>query len=168
MLAVATAIRDKPQMKAGGTGLHQAIDRLTERQRDCLRLVGQGYVSKEIGRKLGISPATVDNHVRAALDTLQVDNRAEAARIFLAHETGQPLTSQPPRLAGADLAAAQPHSAESGHPALREGLIPPMGGSRNELGREARLFAVIRVAVLGLSGLLVLTLGAAAVLWALR
>jgi FixJ family two-component response regulator len=42
------------------------FDRLTLRQKDCLRLVAQGYTSKEIGRELGISYSTVDNHLLAA------------------------------------------------------------------------------------------------------
>ncbi len=76
-----------------------AIGRLTGRQRDCLRLVRQGYTSKEIGRRLAISPATVDNHVRAALALLQVPGRAEAARMLRQHEHDQALTNQPSSLA---------------------------------------------------------------------
>lgn len=69
-----------------------AIGRLTERQKACLRLVGQGYTSKEIGRHLGISPATVDNHIRAVLDALQAETRQEAARLLATVEASQPLT----------------------------------------------------------------------------
>ena len=35
------------------------ISRLTPRERECLRLVGRGFSSKEIGRQLAISPASV-------------------------------------------------------------------------------------------------------------
>lgn len=77
---------------------HEAIHKLTARQRDCLRLVLHHMQSKEIGRELGISPMTVDNHFRSAIQILGVSNRLEAARLLDAHEHGEPsqrLTSQP-------------------------------------------------------------------------
>ena len=51
---------------------YEAINKLTSRQRDCLRLVLHHKQSKEIGRELGISPMTVDNHFRSAIQTLGV------------------------------------------------------------------------------------------------
>ncbi|KKC25969.1 helix-turn-helix domain-containing protein [Sphingomonas sp. SRS2] len=80
---------------------HEAITKLTARQRDCLRLVLHHMQSKEIGRQLGISPMTVDNHFRSAIQTLGVANRLEAARLLEAYERNaaeapsQRLTSQP-------------------------------------------------------------------------
>jgi len=77
---------------------YEAIDKLTTRQRDCLRLVLRHMQSKEIGRELGISPMTVDNHFRSAIQTLGVANRLEAARLLDSYERGEPsqrLTSQP-------------------------------------------------------------------------
>lgn len=76
---------------------YEAINKLTTRQRDCLRLVLQHMQSKEIGRELGISPMTVDNHFRSAIQTLGVTNRLEAARLLDSYERGeasQRLTSQ--------------------------------------------------------------------------
>lgn len=77
---------------------YEAISKLTSRQRDCLRLVLLHMQSKEIGRELGISPMTVDNHFRSAIQTLGVANRLEAARLLESYERGetsQRLTSQP-------------------------------------------------------------------------
>jgi DNA-binding CsgD family transcriptional regulator len=74
----------------------EQIDRLTARQRDCLRLVMQHCPSKEIARTLAISPNTVDQHIRAAMTILEAPNRVSAARLLAAHEAGthpQPLTS---------------------------------------------------------------------------
>ncbi|WP_241231056.1 helix-turn-helix domain-containing protein [Sphingomonas koreensis] len=144
-----------------------AIERLSERQKDCLRLVARGYTSKEIGRQIGISPATVDNHVRAALDTLHVEGRAEAARMLVAAEASQPLTSQPQPLVQTTFDAAI--DVVSG-PSRRwwQKVVPPMGGSRNSLGVEAKLFAILWVAVLGFSSLMILTIGIAVLLWLLR
>lgn len=77
---------------------YEAINRLTSRQRDCLRLVLHHKQSKEIGRDLGISPMTVDNHFRSAIQTLGVSSRLEAALLLDSYEregTSQQLTSQP-------------------------------------------------------------------------
>ena len=144
-----------------------SIDRLTERQKDCLRLVSEGYISKEIGRLLGISPATVDNHVRAALEVLRAPSRAEAARMLRAHETDQALTSQP-----APLAEPLPIPAVSDvGPSDRSWwsrLVPAPGGARNTLSWEDRNFAILRVALAGLIVLVLATLGLSLLLWALR
>jgi DNA-binding CsgD family transcriptional regulator len=144
-----------------------AIARLTERQKECLRLVARGYTSKEIGRQVGISPATVDNHVRAALDTLQVESRAEAARLLVAAEASQPLTSQLRQLAET-LPDAAVDTASGPTRRWWRGMVPPLGGSRNSLTAEAKFFAIVRVAVLGFSSLMILTIGIAVLLWMLR
>lgn len=80
---------------------YEAVSKLTMRQRDCLRLVLEHKQSKEIGRELGISPMTVDNHFRSALQILGVASRLEAARMLASYEgepTSQRLTSQPPSI----------------------------------------------------------------------
>ena len=60
------------------------IARLSEGQRQCLELVNQHLSSKEIALQLGISPHTVDQRVRQALQILGVEKRREAARIVAA------------------------------------------------------------------------------------
>lgn len=54
--------------------------RLTPRQMDCMNLVERGLTSKQIAKKLGISPRTVDQHIAAVLDIFQVNNRIAAVR----------------------------------------------------------------------------------------
>lgn len=112
---------------------HEAITKLTARQRDCLRLVLQHKQSKEIGRELGISPMTVDNHFRSAIQTLGVSNRLEAARLldsFEREEPSQRLTSQPRSVASRSetLIMQSPASVGNGHgdamSALREDQVP--------------------------------------------
>ncbi|WP_083800393.1 helix-turn-helix transcriptional regulator [Erythrobacter sp. SD-21] len=56
----------------------RAIPSLTSRQFDCIRLVRKGYTSKQIGRELGISSRTVDQHIAAVIERLQVNNRLAA------------------------------------------------------------------------------------------
>jgi len=57
------------------------VARLTPGQLDCLRLVDQHLNSKEIAVELHISPHTVDQRIRQALQILGVERRAQAARI---------------------------------------------------------------------------------------
>lgn len=147
--------------------MRRSIERLTERQKDCLRLVGEGYTSKEIGQRLGISFTTVDNHIRTALDLLSVENRAEAARLLRSEEHDQRLTSQPQTLAETGRSASFVATADRPTGFLN-GLIPPLGGTPNELSTEDKAYAVIRIAVLGLASLIILTLVVAALLWLLR
>jgi DNA-binding NarL/FixJ family response regulator len=59
---------------------------LTERERDILRLIGDGLNNREIGNQLALAEGTVKNYVSAILDKLHAANRAHAAR--LAREQG--------------------------------------------------------------------------------
>ena len=52
----------------------QALELLTPRERECLRLVNQHLSSKEIGRELGISKHTVDTHLDKARQQFRVGN----------------------------------------------------------------------------------------------
>jgi DNA-binding CsgD family transcriptional regulator len=57
---------------------------LSPGQIECLLLVDQHHSSKEIAVQLGISPHTVDQRIRGALDKLGVERRGEAARLVAA------------------------------------------------------------------------------------
>jgi DNA-binding CsgD family transcriptional regulator len=59
----------------------QRVARLTTGQLDCLLLVDQLLSSKEIATELNISPHTVDQRIRQALQILGVERRAQAARV---------------------------------------------------------------------------------------
>jgi DNA-binding CsgD family transcriptional regulator len=58
---------------------HCNVGRLTERQREVLRLVADGLADKEIAERLGIATATAQKHVTNILERLHVANRAAAA-----------------------------------------------------------------------------------------
>ena len=68
------------------TGIDPAspVARLSDGQIECLLLVDLHHNSKEIAVRLGISPHTVDQRIRGALDKLGVDRRGEAARMVAA------------------------------------------------------------------------------------
>ncbi len=55
-----------------------AAVRLTEREREVLRLIAQGLPSKQIARALNITERTVKFHTSALLRKLEADNRAQA------------------------------------------------------------------------------------------
>lgn len=69
------------------------ITKLTEAQRVCLRMVLMHLSSKDIARELGISPHTVDQRLRLAIQALGVANRFEAARILARYENQAPYQS---------------------------------------------------------------------------
>lgn len=69
---------------AGGTG-DAALDQLTPREREVLRLLARGYLYKEIAHRLEISPKTVEAHVSAVLRKLQLSNRHELSRWAAEH-----------------------------------------------------------------------------------
>jgi DNA-binding CsgD family transcriptional regulator len=62
------------------------IQRLTDRQKQCLRLVSHGLEVKEIARELGIGPAAVVERLRAARRMLDVESSRDAARLLAEHE----------------------------------------------------------------------------------
>lgn len=87
------------------------VTRLSQGQIDCLLLVDQHHSSKEIAVRLGISPHTVDQRIRGALEKLGVERRGEAARLVGAaihpdDETYQRLIHQSPHI---DAGAGQGH-----------------------------------------------------------
>lgn len=59
---------------------------LTEREREILQLIAQGYKNPEIAAQLVLSPKTVRNHITNILSKLQVADRAQA--ILRAREAG--------------------------------------------------------------------------------
>ncbi|APR77017.1 Adenylate cyclase [Minicystis rosea] len=65
-----------------------AAEALSPRQRDVLRLVARGLANKEVGAALGISAETVRTHLTQVMARLGVENRTEAAALYLAHEAG--------------------------------------------------------------------------------
>ena len=53
---------------------------LTEREREILKLVAEGYTNAQIGERLFISPKTVDTHRTHIMDKLNLHSRAELVK----------------------------------------------------------------------------------------
>jgi DNA-binding CsgD family transcriptional regulator len=136
--------------------------KLTVRQKDCVRLVSDGYTSKQIAQFLSISPSTVDNHIRSALRVLDVETRAEAARALKRLETSQRLTSQPQSIAHIEFytqssSPTAAKSAENPHP-TKAWAVVPVGGVQNNLNVGGRTIAILQVAGISLMALLGLSI----------
>ncbi|MEO8881492.1 MAG: response regulator transcription factor [Gemmatimonadaceae bacterium] len=58
-------------------------DALTERERDVMRYVAQGYTAPEIGDKLNISPKTVDTYKQRIGEKLGFTHRSEYVKLAL-------------------------------------------------------------------------------------
>ena len=56
------------------------LDRLTEREREVMRLIARGYAYKEVASTLFISVKTVETHVSSVLRKLQLSSRHELTR----------------------------------------------------------------------------------------
>jgi DNA-binding NarL/FixJ family response regulator len=59
------------------------FERLTERERDVLRLTAEGYTAPEIGEKLFISPKTVDTYKQRIQEKLGIAHRADYVQFAL-------------------------------------------------------------------------------------
>jgi DNA-binding CsgD family transcriptional regulator len=114
------------------------VAQLSLRQRECLDLVGQGLTSKQIGRELGLSPSTVDNHIRSALERLGVSDRMSAVRSIadLDRELGG---GAPGNLPQKDT--------------LNLGALPPIGGRSNELNMHRRVWHIVQIALIAIMGM---------------
>lgn len=77
------AARSK-QPAADGAGL--GLERLTEREREVMALVGLGLSNEEIARRLFVSPLTAKTHVSRTMVKLGARDRAQL--VVLAYESG--------------------------------------------------------------------------------
>ena len=58
-------------------------EKLTERERDVLRLTAEGYTAPEIGEKLHISPKTVDTYKQRVNEKLGLTHRPDYVKFAL-------------------------------------------------------------------------------------
>jgi len=147
------------------------VARLSEGQRECLRMVYRHMETKEIARALGISPDGVTQRIKTAMRILGVDRRRDAAIILAEAEGAEsypPLVHPPRDIAIApDPATFAPstgggrQSGSSGEamreeqatfwvaPPGRSPALPlPIGGARpNDVGWLKRLAWIAGIAI---------------------
>ena len=144
------------------------LSRLTDREREILRLVMQGLQSKQIAKALQppLSPHTVDDHLRSAIRKLEASNRAHAAAILAEHEGI--IKIEPPQ---SDSLAS---TATTGQPSIpsegrrRSALLLSIGGREHDFDKVRTGLSIVHAALFGLLGLTVLVLVATALLWAFK
>jgi DNA-binding NarL/FixJ family response regulator len=56
-------------------------NRITKREAEVVRLVGEGLSNREIGQRLGLTEHTIKNYLVRVFDKLGVSNRVELARV---------------------------------------------------------------------------------------
>jgi two-component system, NarL family, response regulator NreC len=59
----------------------EQYERLTDRERSVLRMVGQGYSAPEIGARLSISPKTVDTYKQRIHEKLEITHRSQYVQL---------------------------------------------------------------------------------------
>lgn len=118
------------------------LARLTDKQRECLRLVYAHMSSKEIARQLGVEPGTVDQYIKAAMRILGVSDRRAAAKLLAEHEGYRAHAPASLRLQE----AAAEFDAE---PPRREPILPlPLEGLRpTHVGWAKRLLWIVLIAI---------------------
>ena len=71
--------------KSSDRGARRDKSLLSDREKQIVQLVAQGYCNKEIGEKLFISEQTVKNHLHNIFDKLGVSDRLELALYAMHH-----------------------------------------------------------------------------------
>lgn len=144
------------------------LSELTPIQIDCLRLVARGTsASKAIGRELALSPGTVDTYLSRASRLLGAASRQEAAALFVAAEaeaarsSGLPSQSRPSGVGTAVLAGLRRPAA--GVRWLFS--VPPISGPEHDLNWIEKTFAIVRVAAVSLSLVVILAVTGAGLMW---
>lgn len=131
--------------------LDDKISKLSDVQKQCLRLAGEGRSSKEIAPLVGLSHQTVDQYLHRARLALGAENRRDAARMFADFERGTPFKQFELKPKGvvlqqdSGISEAQTMSQQSSLFMLG---LPQVGGPPNDLNLPQRLLAIGKIALL--------------------
>jgi DNA-binding CsgD family transcriptional regulator len=162
--------------------VHARLAKLSDAQRECLRLVDMHLTSKEIAIRLGVSHHTINQRLERACKQLGVGTRKEAARLLAGYD---PIIYEPFAIAEVavdppvlpDLDYRESNDAKPSdflmfdvaHPLQNEGMVSPFRfappfprkrGDANALSIRQRLIWAMLIASFGiiLSGLLIAAL----------
>ena len=62
---------------------HDPYERLTDREREILKLLAEGYTTQEIAKMLAVSPKTVEGHKTNLMAKLDIHNRIDLVKYAL-------------------------------------------------------------------------------------
>lgn len=128
--------------------------RITPRQLECIEMVGEGMTSKEIGRKLNISHRTVEAHIFAVMDALEVSTRTAAVlKVRELREENEFIPTENMLILHGPLTdnyliTPAPPPPRPTPNSSRKLFFPPIGGQVNTAGKSQRLIWVTRITTL--------------------
>jgi DNA-binding CsgD family transcriptional regulator len=148
----------------GWDGMGDELDswrtKLTDVQVRCLRLVAQGYTSKEIAKLLGLTPMTVDQYLHRAKQIIGAPDRRTAARLACEQRplaSFKPFELKAPTVAGQepDMTLSEAPGGEAQEKTVADPWqvrlgFPPLGGIRSDLDATQKTRAILRIAGLAL------------------
>ena len=91
--ATAALKQSGSQQALAGSNQSERLNDLTQREREVLACLAAGDSNRTIAEQLGIGEGTVRSHVHVLLQKLEVNNRTQAALIWLAAKIRHPGTS---------------------------------------------------------------------------
>lgn len=147
--------------------LSDPVKSLSQSQKTCLRLVARGMTSKEIAQATGLAPQTVDTYLKVAMSRLGAATRRDAARCLLEQEVSHNLGS-PPGAVAASVEYCDDRVATRKRGWISLLVLPPLGGTVNELSASQKTYAVLRVAAISVAAVFALTLAVAGILETFR
>ncbi|MDQ1158893.1 DNA-binding CsgD family transcriptional regulator [Sphingomonas sp. SORGH_AS 950] len=139
----------------------KSAESLSPRQLECLRLVWERRISKEIARELGISKTTVDGYIAEAVQALGAKDRREAAAIVFADTPPDKVRGDPARVdqlgqsGDVEAPAIEPVAPQPQQPpAFGLGLpLSTRGQNRNDLSALATVFWIFAIAIAAMAAL---------------
>jgi len=81
--SVAKVVVEDYQQAASLRDRHDPYEQLTDRERDVLKLVAEGYTTQQIADMLIISPKTVEGYKTSLMTKLDIHNRADLIKYAL-------------------------------------------------------------------------------------
>ena len=135
---------------------NQRLGLLNERQKQCLRLFYTNLEVKEIARELGLSPHTVNEHLRDARRILGLSRSMQAARLLVESEGTNRSVSEP---IGLDRPADAADIESASLPAEPESAVR----NRYNLGVLTRMGLIVAIAFVAVALAGALLVGAEAI-----
>ncbi|MBM4462415.1 MAG: response regulator transcription factor [Chloroflexi bacterium] len=81
--SAAAVLVEEYQQKASTGRREDPYDRLTDREREVLKLIVEGYTAREIGDRLVISPKTVESYKTSLMNKLNIHNKTDLIKYAL-------------------------------------------------------------------------------------
>src|SRR4030042_192949 len=79
----ATALVGETQQKFPGEGEQDPYQKLTDREREVLKLVGRGHTTREIAEILVVSPKTVEGYKSSLMNKLNIHSRTDLIKFAI-------------------------------------------------------------------------------------